>query len=399
MTETLKKAIGVVGKAIVADNENRLDDALALYLKSFEWFGIVLKYEKNDKTVEMVRKKLKAYAKRAEEIKEQLESPVAETETEPRKGLENSIVSTSPNVKWDDVAGLEVAKAALKETVILPIRCPQLFKGKRKPWKGIVLYGPPGTGKSYLAKAVATEAKATFFSVSSSDLTSKWVGEGPKQVRKLFEMARANKPSIIFIDEIDSLCSSRENSSSESSKQIKNEFLVQLDGVGNDQTGVLLLGATNLPWTLDIGMRRRFQKKIYIPLPNERARIRVFEIHVGDTACSLKLKHFKRLAKLTEGYTGADISTVVAEALMQPIKKVQTATHFKQIDNMVTPCSSTDPNAFEATWMEVPGDKIHAPNVMYNDFLRAIDNTRPTVTEEDLVKYVDWTEKFGVNGK
>merc|ERR1712083_437999 len=107
------------------------------------------------------------------------------------------------NVKWEDVAGLVVAKGLLKEAVILPIAFPQLFTGKRKPWKGILLYGPPGTGKSYLAKAVATEAnQSTFFSVSSSDLVSKYVGESEKLVKNLFTMAREKKPSIIFIDEI-----------------------------------------------------------------------------------------------------------------------------------------------------------------------------------------------------
>lgn len=119
------------------------------------------------------------------------------------------MVAIAPQVPWDAVAGLETAKNALKEAVIMPQQYPQLFRGERKPWRGILLYGPPGTGKSYLAKALATEARCTFFSVSSSDLVSKWVGESEKLVRNLFELARENKPSIIFIDEIDSLCSER----------------------------------------------------------------------------------------------------------------------------------------------------------------------------------------------
>jgi vacuolar protein-sorting-associated protein 4 len=123
-----------------------------------------------------------------------------------KKALAGAIQSEKPNIKWDDVAGLEGAKAALKEAVILPAKFPQLFTGKRRPWKGILLYGPPGTGKSYLAKAVATEANSSFFAVSSSDLVSKWQGESEKLVKTLFEMAREKTPSVIFIDEIDSLC-------------------------------------------------------------------------------------------------------------------------------------------------------------------------------------------------
>ncbi len=136
-----------------------------------------------------------------------------------------------PNVPWSDVAGLENAKESLKEAVILPIKFPHLFTGKRKPWRGILLYGPPGTGKSFLAKAVATEANnSTFFSISSADLLSKWLGESEKLVRNLFELARAHKPSIIFIDEIDSLCASRSDTESESARRVKTEFLVQMQG-------------------------------------------------------------------------------------------------------------------------------------------------------------------------
>lgn len=193
-----------------------------------------------------------------------------------RAGLTGAILSEKPNVKWDDVAGLEGAKASLKEAVILPIKFPHLFTGKRTPWRGILLYGPPGTGKSYLAKAVATEAKSTFFSVSSSDLVSKWQGDSERYVhvlsvlsfwfdltrirrlvKQLFEMAREQKPAIIFIDEVDSLASSRNESESEGSRRIKTEFLVQMNGVGHDDTGVLVLGATNIPWQLDSGIKRR----------------------------------------------------------------------------------------------------------------------------------------------
>ena len=135
-------------------------------------------------------------------------------------------MAEKPNVKWTDVAGLEGAKESLKEAIILPIKFPQMFQGARQPWKGILLYGPPGTGKSFLAKACATECDSTFFSISSSDLVSKWQGESEKLVRNLFEMAREKKPSLIFIDEVDSLCGKRKEDEAESSRRIKTEFLV-----------------------------------------------------------------------------------------------------------------------------------------------------------------------------
>jgi vacuolar protein-sorting-associated protein 4 len=147
--------------------------------------------------------------------------------------LSSAIVTEKPNIKWDDVAGLESAKEGLKEAVIMPVKFPQLFQGARKPWTGILLYGPPGTGKSFLAKACATECDSTFFSVSSSDLVSKWQGESERLVKNLFEMARAKRPSLIFIDEVDSLCGKRTEGENESSRRIKTEFLVQMDGCGN----------------------------------------------------------------------------------------------------------------------------------------------------------------------
>jgi vacuolar protein-sorting-associated protein 4 len=160
------------------------------------------------------------------------------------------------------------------KTVILPTLFPQLFTGKRKPFKGILLYGPPGTGKSYLAKAVATEADSTFFSVSSADLISKWQGESERLVRNLFEMARESPGgrAIIFIDEVDSLCGSRSEGESDSLRRVKTEFLVQMDGVGSSDGQILVLGATNIPWELDAAIRRRFEKRVYIPLPEAEAR-------------------------------------------------------------------------------------------------------------------------------
>ena len=232
-----------------------------------------------------------------------------------RKALRDAIVTETPDVKCDDVAGLEGAKESLKETVILPTRFPHLFTGKRRPFKGILLYGPPGTGKSYLAKAVATEADSTFFSVKSSDLISKWQGESERLVRNLFEMARESPRSraIIFIDEVDSLCGSRSEGECKSERRVKSEFLVHMDGVGKKEGDVLVLGVTNMPWELDGAIRRRFEKRVYIPLPEAEVRSAMVKIHLG-----LSDADFDTLGRKTVGASGADIKVLVKEALHVP---------------------------------------------------------------------------------
>ena len=235
--------------------------------------------------------------------------------------LSSAIVSESPNVSWDDVAGLEQAKEGLKEAVVLPIKFPQLFDEVRQPWRGILLYGPPGTGKSFLAKACATECEGTFFSISSSDLVSKWMGESERLIKQLFNMARERKPSIIFIDEIDSLCGQRSEGENDSARRIKTEFLVQMQGVGNDMDGVLVLGATNVPWELDQAMRRRFQKRIYISLPDATARAGIMKNKGSKTKNTVTDEEWVELGNASEGYSGSDIAIVVNEALMMPVRR------------------------------------------------------------------------------
>ena len=200
---------------------------------ALEYFATHLKYEKNPRAKESIQAKVREYLDRAEYLKDVVGgrqvsaaesggasngatagevrgkgaasgkgASKAEELDALKSSLGSAILEEKPNVRWEDVAGLEGAKDALKEAVILPVKFPQFFTGKRKPWSGILMYGPPGTGKSYLAKAVATEADSTFFSVSSSDLVSKWMGESEKLVSSLFALAREKAPAIIFIDEV-----------------------------------------------------------------------------------------------------------------------------------------------------------------------------------------------------
>uniref|UniRef100_A0A8C1R1R8 vesicle-fusing ATPase n=1 Tax=Cyprinus carpio TaxID=7962 RepID=A0A8C1R1R8_CYPCA len=438
----LQKAIDLASKAALEDKAENYEEALRLYqhyaleICFYAYYFYFTIYEaQGDKAKQSIRAKCAEYLDRAEKLKEYLKKkekapakPVKESQSsdkgnesdgegdDPEKKkfqnqLSGAIVMEKPNIKWNDVAGLEGAKEALKEAVILPIKFPHLFTGKRTPWRGILLFGPPGTGKSYLAKAVATEANnSTFFSISSSDLVSKWLGESEKLVKNLFTLAREHKPSIIFIDEIDSLCGSRSENESEAARRIKTEFLVQMQGVGNDNEGILVLGATNIPWTLDSAIRRRFEKRIYIPLPEEHARGFMFKLNLGSTPTSLTESDFMTLGKKTDGYSGADISVIVRDALMQPVRKVQSATHFKRargpsrndpnviVDDLLTPCSPGDPQAIEMTWMEVDGEKLLEPIVSMSDMLRSLTNTKPTVNEQDLEKLKKFTEDFGQEG-
>ena len=335
-----------------------------------------------------------------------------------RASLSGVVLTEKPNVTWDDVAGLDAAKDALKEAVILPVRFPQFFTGKRKPWNGFLLYGPPGTGKSYLAKAVATEADSTFFSVSSSDLVSKWMGESEKLVSQLFQMARASAPSIIFIDEVDSLCSARGEGESEAARRIKTEFLVQMQGVGHEGQGkVLILGATNMPYQLDQAVRRRFDKRIYIPLPEADARAGMFKIHLGSTPHTMTDADFRALADKTEGFSGSDIAVCVKDVLFEPVRKTQDACFFRwdkrvnvgmspggpgaEDDDVLVPCSGGDRGAFEATLTTLPAEhasKVMPPGINFRDFEKVLLRARPTVSEDDLKVYERFTAEFGEEG-
>ncbi|KAH9536042.1 hypothetical protein CY35_17G085000 [Sphagnum magellanicum] len=194
---------------------------------------------------------------------------------EPRllEHVSNEIMDQDPAVRWDDIAGLEHAKKCVTEMVIWPLLRPDIFQGCRAPGRGLLLFGPPGTGKTMIGKAIAGEAKATFFSISASSLTSKWIGEGEKLVRALFGVASCRQPAVIFIDEIDSLLSQRKaEGEHESSRRIKTQFLIEMEGCGSGTEQILLIGATNRPQELDEAVRRRLSKRLYIPLPSSAAR-------------------------------------------------------------------------------------------------------------------------------
>ena len=293
--------------------------------------------------------------------------------------LERDIVQKDPNIHWDDIADLAEAKRLLEEAVVLPMWMPDFFKGIRRPWRGVLMVGPPGTGKTMLAKAVATECGTTFFNVSSSTLTSKYRGESEKLVRLLFEMARFYAPSTIFIDEIDSLCSRRGSESEhEASRRVKSELLVQMDGMSSitDEPGkvVMVLAATNFPWDIDEALRRRLEKRIYIPLPTLEGREALLAINLKEVKVVEDLD-LKSVARRLDGYSGADITNVCRDASMMSMRRKIAGLKPMEIRNLNQ-------------------DELDMP-VSKQDFMEAVQKCNKSVSKEDLEKYEKWMEEFG----
>ncbi|XP_059157495.1 vacuolar protein sorting-associated protein 4-like [Physella acuta] len=318
-----------------------------------------------------------------------------------RQNVIESTISNAGKVGFDDVIGLEEAKCSLQDAVIMPLIYPHLFSGGRKPWKRILLFGPPGTGKTRLAQAVSTEVKATFYFVSSSDLMSSWVGESEKLIKELFHHA-SNQPrqSVIFIDEIDSLCRHRRSQEDEGTRRIKTELLIQMDGADRcQQDKIFLLCATNCPWDLDTAFLRRFQKRIYIPLPDVSSRIHLMKLHCKGNNVNLSDSDWAQLATQTDGYSGSDLSTLTNGALFQPIRDLQTANYWQQTkDGHWIPCEVHTKLAVKAKMIDLPPNKVCPRDVNLEDFLTSLKIHRPTVSKEELHKFSAFTSCYGQSG-
>jgi len=240
-------------------------------------------------------------------------------EIEP-SGMRDAIVQI-PNVKWEDVGGLEEAKRKLMEGVEWPLKYPKTYESLGlEPPKGVLLYGPPGCGKTMLAKAVANETNANFIAIKGPEILSKWVGESERAVRKVFRKARQMAPAIILFDEIDSIAVKRGTDSSKVADRVLNQLLTELDGIENLR-GVVVLAATNRPDLLDPSMLRpgRFDTFIYLPLPNEETRKKILEVHTSKIPLA-KDVDLGEIAKKTENFTGADLAALVREAVMTEVR-------------------------------------------------------------------------------
>ncbi|KAL3673648.1 hypothetical protein V7S43_001347 [Phytophthora oleae] len=395
--DAIQKAIEA---AVAADKAGKYAEAVELYASGIEKMMAQMAQLPNEEAKTHMRQKINEYMNRAEQLKEWTaeqartktqEPSVANTErnnartasdgqragylrqhAEHAHTILDEVLDRSPGVHWTDIAGLGVAKQILQEAVILPTLRPDLFTGLRAPPRGVLLFGPPGTGKTLLAKAVATESKATFFNISASSLTSKWVGEGEKLVRALFEMARELQPSVVFMDEIDALLSTRSASENEASRRIKNQFFTELDGAASSQEDrILIMGATNLPQELDEAIVRRLEKRIYVPLPDASSREGLTLHLLGSQKFSLSSKDIKNIVKATEGYSGSDLKAVCKDAALGPIRELG------------------------AEVANVKAEDVRG--ISASDFQVALTRVRPSVSSTTIEALIAWNEQYGVS--
>lgn len=293
-----------------------------------------------------------------------------------RAAIESEILVPSASgtaVSFKDILGMQDVKDALNEMVILPSLRPDLFSGLRAPPRGLLLYGPPGNGKSFVAAAVASESKCTFFSVSAATLVSKHLGEGERLVRALFSIARERSPSIIFVDEIDSILSRRSSEEHEASRRLKTEFLVSFDGIAGKNDGdsrVIVLAATNCPEDLDEALIRRMQRRIYIPSPDAPSRRTMLASMLNHPSLvhALSKAEVERLVLATDGYSNSDLKALVSDAALGPLRSLSSS-----------------------QLLSTPADQL--PAVQWSHFESALHKIRPSVSKERLMEYEKWSKK------
>lgn len=386
-------------EAVIHDSKGEHNLAINKYTRAAEIILQFLRFSKNETLNRELEGKMQEYMDRAKVLKARLSGhrprksasrshsgkatdnesstegqELSEEESELMDSISGTILTESPNVRWVEIAGLDNCKQSLREAIVLPMLKPELFRGARKPWSGILLFGPPGCGKTLLARAAATECKATFFSVSSADLLSKWLGESEKLISSLFKLARVRAPSLIFIDEIDSVATKR-GSGTESSgeRRVKTQLLSEIQGVKSTQDKTLLvLGATNRPWDLDTAMLSRFEKKVFVPLPDDEAKAAIFKIHTAGVNMDMDDEDFIELAVRAENYSGRDISNVCREVIMLPVRELDMSGLLEKSD-----------------------EEVKVRDIVLDDFLKTLKKVKPMALKEELAHYEKWKDEFG----
>ena len=297
-----------------------------------------------------------------------------------------------PAVSWNDIIGLDYVKEELRNILVYKQRFPSALSDIGG-YNSMLLYGPPGTGKTLLASAVCTEAKASFYSITAGNVLSRWQGESEKQIRSLFETARANMPSVIFIDEIDGLLSKREGSSDNNLRTVKIEFLTQMNIKNNGM--LLVIGATNMPWHIDNAMVRRFEKRVYIPLPSYVDRLRLFAKLLPALFTDCNDEVAQQIGLMSDGYSSSDITHVAKEASMMPFKHAKKATQFMLCEDGKYVACETDgmPMCID----DIPDDQLRLRNVTLADLVSCLSSIRSSVDSKSDSDFTEWKHQYGTD--
>ncbi len=302
-------------------------------------------------------------------------------EEEDFSGFGESLIQTSA-VTWKDIGGLAEIKSLIMETVVIAgLSKPESIK----PDKGILLFGPPGTGKTLLAAAAAGSLKATFFNVKISSIMSKYFGESSKLITALYESARTHAPSIVFIDELDSITMSRDGDQGEASRKVLATLLAELDGFQDKKSDklILTLSATNTPWSLDDAVLSRFPKRIYIPLPDKKACQDIIKIQTkGLDISQVDLENIGEQC-VTRNYSGRDLQNVCRDAMKSMTRRINKDI-FDNIENMA-----------ELSFDELQKKTLKAGPLSMEDFTQAIARIKSPLTPDDFKRHEAWNKQYG----